>query len=444
MTRPKRLYKDKSDKYYYLNKGKKIFVKIPETATAKQIQNVNIKNIFPIPEPRRIKKKRKKTGLTYQKKIDKNMKQILPSYYSFTPELSAKPIQEQFIKNIEKTKDVTTKLLTDIFGTVYKSYLAIKDDTDKKASVQAKLPSPAVEAGMPGFTFGRQDFTNLSEADKKLVVEKGKIVQSGTVTPQEEEEPIKIAGRVLKPSLDPIPRKERKSDKGLMPSLNTKVEKGNPSSFSAVSTRDSSGGIEKSDAELSREEARKIISGKGVDDGLYSDEIETIAKKRLKYFVPVIANDQTQDLMKYVKKGDKEFAFVINTDDSGEKGRHWRCVYIDNRDDYKTVEWYDPLTEMAIPENVRNICKQISMKMNPEFLFKFKSNAIRQQSTTSSRCGIHCIHFLEQRHHGIPFSQASGYDNFINELKSKNVDIDGSVIGEKELQKKASIYSSYI
>ena len=148
--------------------------------------------------------------------------------------------------------------------------------------------------------------------------------------------------------------------------------------------------------------------------------------------------------MKYVKRGDKEFAFIINTDDSSESGRHWRCVYIDNRDDYKTVEYYDPLTETKMPENIRAIAKKICMKMNPEMLFKFKSNAIRQQARTSSRCGIFCINFLEQRHNGIPFSEASGYDTFINELKSKGVDIDGSEKGEIELSKKIPMYSSYI
>ena len=82
--------------------------------------------------------------------------------------------------------------------------------------------------------------------------------------------------------------------------------------------------------------------------------------------------------------------------------------------------------------------------MNPEMLFKFKSNAIRQQARSSSRCGIFCINFLEQRHNGIPFSEASGYDTFINELKSKGVDIDGSEKGEIELSKKIPMYSSYI
>jgi hypothetical protein len=53
-----------------------------------------------------------------------------------------------------------------------------------------------------------------------------------------------------------------------------------------------------------------------------------------------------------------------NTDDSDESGRHWRCVYIDNRDDYKTVEYYDSLTETKIPENVtQKVIKTVNNKL---------------------------------------------------------------------------------
>jgi hypothetical protein len=45
-----------------------------------------------------------------------------------------------------------------------------------------------------------------------------------------------------------------------------------------------------------------ILSGLGYgdDDGLYNDEIERIAKKRLKHFVPCIPADKTDELMKYI------------------------------------------------------------------------------------------------------------------------------------------------
>jgi hypothetical protein len=84
-------------------------------------------------------------------------------------------------------------------------------------------------------------------------------------------------------------------------------------------------------------------------DGLYNDQIEKILKKRLKHFVPCIAADKTHELMRYVGKKDKEFAFVINTNPSESDGTgndgyppgHWTCVYIDNRDDYPSCEYFD-------------------------------------------------------------------------------------------------------
>ena len=71
----------------------------------------------------------------------------------------------------------------------------------------------------------------------------------------------------------------------------------------------------------------------------------------MKHFVPCIASDQTSDLLQYVKRGDKEFSFVINTNPSKSNGSgkdgypvgHWTCVFIDNRDDYPSCEFFDPL-----------------------------------------------------------------------------------------------------
>jgi hypothetical protein len=185
--------------------------------------------------------------------------------------------------------------------------------------------------------------------------------------------------------------------------------------------------------------------GKGNgSDGLYDDEIETIAKKRLKDYIPVIAKDETNELMKYVKKGDKQFSFVINTDNSDQPGRHWRCVYINNMDDYPSIEYFDPLTEGPPEKSLIDICRKIAIKMNPNKLFKYKQNQIRRQSKLTSNCGYHCIHFLEGRYMGIPFSEITGYDQFVEDMKKENGDLDGSGTGEKEIKPFMKAYDSYI
>jgi hypothetical protein len=208
--------------------------------------------------------------------------------------------------------------------------------------------------------------------------------------------------------------------------------------------------------DASAEEIQSVVeseesSGRGYSDegdGLYNDEIERIAKKRLKHFVPCIPADKTDELMKYVGRGDKEFAFVINTNPSDSNGSgedgyrpgHWTCVYIDNRDDYPSCEFFDPLAEGLPPKPVINIMRKITKKMNPEKMFKYKQNLIRRQSYKTSNCGQHCIKFIEDRMNGESFCEASGYDDFI----AKHKGADDSEHGESDLQKFLPKYNSYI
>ena len=115
-------------------------------------------------------------------------------------------------------------------------------------------------------------------------------------------------------------------------------------------------------------------------------------------------------------------------------------VYIDNRDDYPSCEFYDPLAEGLPPKPVITIMRKIAKKMNPEKMFKYKQNLIRRQSYRTNRCGHHCIKFIEDRMNGIPFCEASGYDDFIQKHKGS----DGSDDGEKDLEKVLPKYNSYI
>lgn len=192
------------------------------------------------------------------------------------------------------------------------------------------------------------------------------------------------------------------------------------------------------------------IKGKGYDgNGLYNDEIEEVAKKRIKDYVPVIAADEINQLPKYVGRGDKRFGFIINTnpstsDGSGKDGMrpgHWRSVYINNEDDFPTVEYFDPLCEGKMPPDLVKMSRKIAFRMNPEVLFKYKQSMIRRQSKLTSNCGWHALQFLDDRFQGKPFSQASGYDKYIEEL---NKVPDASRDGEKEVSKYIKKYESYI
>lgn len=186
--------------------------------------------------------------------------------------------------------------------------------------------------------------------------------------------------------------------------------------------------------------AQKLQGGAGKekdDYGLYNDQIEKIMKKRIKNYVPVVARDKVEDLLKHVSPKDKFFSAVINTDPSGSSGRHWRCIVIDNRDDFPSAEYFDPLAEDFKPEDtLLVVMRKIVKKMNPEKYFKYKFSLIRRQDISKSNCGYHCMKFIEDRYNAIPYSEASGWDDYMKmRQKGKGYDApNASQDGEGDLK----------
>ena len=186
------------------------------------------------------------------------------------------------------------------------------------------------------------------------------------------------------------------------------------------------------------------------DDGLYNDQIEKIMKKRIKNFVPVVASDKVNDLLQYVNKGDKFFSAVINTEPSESFGRHWRCIVIDNRDDYPSAEYFDSLAENAKPDDaLLSVMRKICKRMNAEKYFKFKYNMLRRQSFNTSNCSYHVMKFIEDRHNGVPFEDASGWSDYVSRQKGNGYEaIDDSQDGEGDLanyqNKIKKLFKSYL
>jgi len=52
-------------------------------------------------------------------------------------------------------------------------------------------------------------------------------------------------------------------------------------------------------------------------------DIETILKKKLHTYIPVIASDEIPTLCKYINKNTNEFGFIINSDPHNMPGHHW-------------------------------------------------------------------------------------------------------------------------
>lgn len=201
--------------------------------------------------------------------------------------------------------------------------------------------------------------------------------------------------------------------------------------------------------ELAIEEKTTSLMGLGEngDDALYNDEIAKIIKKRVGKVVPVIPSDKVKYLKDYVKRGDKNFSAIINTNPSNSDGSgtdgfrpgHWRAIYINNEDDYPSIEFFDPLVSMPEKELVIEL-KKIAKKMNPERMFLYKENRLQRQAKEASTCGYHAAQFVDDRMNGESWCSATGYDDFINRMGK----VDDSADGESEIRKTIKKYKVYL
>jgi hypothetical protein len=437
MSRPNRLYTI-DGKYYYIKDGKKVFVKVPAGVSQKQVSKINIKNIIKLAESKRVVRKKKRRNLAYQKKIapvlQKSETSGLPIYF-FKPSKKIPTLEEQAEASADTTVEKLAKLL-------------LKDSTlvpsSSKLPAEPTIATPSVGSRLKNFFTPKKKSMKPNVAGLATTITESKMETGQTPSKEQVRSQYPPGAQIPTPTIVKATAEARNRPGFLRSMFSPSPARNLGTSLSTVSEE------EKQDETPTGKKTPPSIglqrtTGKGHgSDGLYDDEIETIAKKRLKDFVPVIAKDETNELMKYVKRGDKQFSFVINTDDSMDRGRHWRCVYINNRDDYPSIEYFDPLTEGKPEQSLIDACRKIAIKMNPSKLFKFKMNMIRRQSKLTSNCGYHVIQFLEGRYQGIPFSEVTGYDQFIENMKKQHGELDGSGHGEKELKPLMKAYDSYI
>lgn len=480
-TRPRRLFIDKNERYFYLVKGKKKYVKIPKTMSQKQVQKINLVNIVNPPEVKKVKRKKRKR-LSFDRDFIGNMKKIstttpsgtLTTFVQFSkPPLQApqapsiniridrsiippvdtiskrdlKEFRESFIlarpqapKPLSVVQGIPVPSRPDDNESVSSglSFSASADVTPIKKPVKAERrntsiftpvePPPTTPPRLSYYTrsaptnqprssqppgFFRQITTSMGDRTTTTRVPFER--EPDTILQPMSNQNYRLVGFTERPPLPPISRQT--SD---IESRRTSV----------VRTRSPS--KDRPDSDI-----RSNARGKGDDDGLFNDEIENIMKKRINRIVPVIPIDKFEDLLNSVKVGDKEFMAVVNTNNSksdgsgtdGHKAGHWRAVYINNRDDFPSIEFFDPFGDDP-EKHVLKTMKEIGKKMNPETMFLYKPNRMILQSDDSSNCGHFCIKFLEDRHSGVPFNEATYYEDYI-----KKCDKDYSDKGENEIQK---------
>jgi hypothetical protein len=408
MTRPRRLYTTDDGKFYYLIDGKKKFVKAPAGISQKQIAKINIKNIVNAPSAKRIKRRRKRIEPAYGKKVGGVLQKSdtggLPLYF-FNPQKNIPTLEQQ----AKASDDTTTKQLTNLIQgqekfqqKLLQGFTAVFSSSRIPATITPEQPTGQLTGQPTG----------------------GPKIQGVRGRPKGSKNKKKTGGFTFNqpaPAPAPAPATE-------------------PAEFEIGEVDEDDGGVS---------ESKQGAKGTGDGDGLYNDEIAKVVKKRIKNYVPVIASDEINELPRYVARGDKRFGFVINTnpstsDGSGNDGYrtgHWRAVYINNEDDYPTVEYFDPLTEGKMPPELITMCRKIAMKMNPSMMFKYKQNMLRRQSKMTSNCGWHSVKFLDDRYNGVPWSEATGYTDYMERLNSAP---DDSHDGEKDISKYIKKYESYI
>ncbi len=490
MARPRRLYINSKGKYYYIVNGVKKFIKVPQGMSQQQIQNINIKNIIPGPA-KRLKRRTKKIVPVYSKKIAKGEEMEksviktetggLPTYI-FTPQKKFLSLGDLSTKSDDTSTDKLINLLKGAIPVIaegtkklglpapeQKFMLADADKNliDDMIGERLRESEPFIkefirqEIRPKAPPLSKSDVQKENERIRKEIEDRkasrtGTPLTSAPATPLREEEE---EGKM--PESFPQPSKSVPVEKSMFQFLTQSrleralgrewVLKTFPGGFSSTTLPVSDFRIlaEKLGIEDANKKSKKELIilikenltqkgfGDNGDDGLYNDQIEKIMKKRIKNFVPVVASDKVNDLLQYVNKGDKFFSAVINTEPSESFGRHWRCIVIDNRDDYPSAEYFDSLAENAKPDDaLLSVMRKICKRMNPEKYFKFKYNMLRRQSFNTSNCSYHVMKFIEDRHNGVPFEDASGWSDYMKRQKGNGYEaIDDSQDGEGDLEK---------
>ena len=462
VARPRRLYYDeKRNKYYYLVKGKKKFIKVPEGMSQKQIQKINLVNIIgDISKARKVKPRKKTRRLRLEKPIMEQMKQVqtitpfgsvvsfvrategLPSELKKEPNIEnpvepnkAKEANERLEKNIKEIKELQNsfKIYAEEKAKQFEKFETPQAEKKKKKNIDDKLLYG--EVFLPFFQ------------KNKIVPSWIEFVEGRTLNSKEMKKSIESAfpsdeynsitqlkyNRALEQITSMMTSKKRKEpeEPEMVVEEPTARKEARIMTLSDINKR-------KREEEKDEEGApptKKVVGG-GDDDGLYNNEIEDILQKRVRKVVPVIASDEVNDLIDLVDNGDREFMAVINTnpstsDGSGNDGYrvgHWRCIYVDNRDDFPSVEFFDPLGDEP-EKDVIKVLHRIAQKINPENLFKYKVNRVKMQDNDTANCGHFVMKFLEDRHRGVPFSEATMFDDVMKSCGDK------SDIGEMEIKK---------
>jgi hypothetical protein len=120
---------------------------------------------------------------------------------------------------------------------------------------------------------------------------------------------------------------------------------------------------------------------------LYESEIYDYLK-----FIPFFKGVFPRDKIESINVNrNKNFAFVLNLEDSSKGGSHWTCSYYDSTLPY--VEYYDSYGLEPPLEFEKLIAKKIKKPI--------KYNPYQHQLSLSVRCGYYTINYIIKRYSGM-------------------------------------------
>lgn len=478
MARPPRL-KTKNGKVYYVDKKtqKRVYIKVPAGISQKQLQKITI-NINT--EGKRLKKKKKPAKNVYGKKVlKKGMTKVinagLPQFVFDQPKIIANPNPplptgqklDETKPNPpkEELKDIYEKLFNNSkyveelkkhHKKTYKSPSEKGESKEEEPKGESKEEEPEKQEEEPAPAPKKKSKKHIDTDQLSYVVgvvaernpksftaggkEFAKLVNSYREKYYGNTDYSKFTNKKLDDAIKIYNSRKDEIKRGIEEFKKKAKEEGKPDISSYLFSAP----------------AAAQTQGEGINDGLYNDEIEKIAKHAIKgNYIPVIAQDEIPSLLRYVKKGKKAFGAIINTnpsssDGSGKDGYrtgHWTSVFVDGRDDYPSVEYFDPLVQDDPSKQLKSTLEQIAHEISPDVMAKFKYNRIQRQSHKSNDCGIHAIKFIEDRFQGVPWSTATGYDHWKKRQEGggsiKQIG-DDSKNGEAIINKFKNIYKKWL
>lgn len=121
------------------------------------------------------------------------------------------------------------------------------------------------------------------------------------------------------------------------------------------------------------------------------------------------------DLKKHINDKKDKIAIVYNTDEYGEPGQHWICLYIDIlKKNFKEscIYFFDSYGDKP-PKNINEFVKTlIDQGKNLNIDFKYTYNDKSHQKG-GGECGIYCLHFITYMKNG------GNFEKYINNKKDE-------------------------